>query len=77
MSSEEMRRARTRANPFETIKKGIFQNRAAMKMANMDHVFGYMFTDPRDEFGVSVEELEDFLNLDLSLIRCSFYRIVL
>ena len=29
--------------------KGIFQNRAAMKMANMDTVFNFMFTDPRDE----------------------------
>ena len=45
---EEMRQARTRSNPFETIRGGIFLNRAAMKMANMDYVFNYMFTTPRD-----------------------------
>ena len=27
--------------------KGIFQNRAAMKMANMDAVFDFMFTNPK------------------------------
>ncbi len=31
--------ARRLANPYETIGKGIFQNRAAMKMANMDQMF--------------------------------------
>uniref|UniRef100_A0A1B6C5H7 Cap-specific mRNA (nucleoside-2'-O-)-methyltransferase 1 n=1 Tax=Clastoptera arizonana TaxID=38151 RepID=A0A1B6C5H7_9HEMI len=48
LDSEELRRARTRSNPFETIGKGIFQNRAAMKMANMDRVFDFMFTEPTD-----------------------------
>lgn len=42
----ELRHARTRSNPYETIRGGIFLNRAAMKMANMDHVFDYMFTSP-------------------------------
>ena len=50
----EMMKARSRSNPFETIAKGIFQNRAAMKMANMDTVLDYMFTDPRDEEGRSL-----------------------
>ena len=50
----EMNKARQRSNPFETIAKGIFQNRAAMKMANMDTVFDYMFTDPRAEDGKSL-----------------------
>ncbi|XP_038074653.1 cap-specific mRNA (nucleoside-2'-O-)-methyltransferase 1-like [Patiria miniata] len=45
---EEMRQARTRSNPFETLRGGIFLNRAAMKMANMDQVFNFMFTSPRD-----------------------------
>ena len=31
--------ARTAANPYETIGKSIFQNRAAVKMANMDHLY--------------------------------------
>ncbi|XP_033633452.1 cap-specific mRNA (nucleoside-2'-O-)-methyltransferase 1-like [Asterias rubens] len=45
---EEMRQARTRSNPYETLRGGIFLNRAAMKMANMDYVFNFMFTSPKD-----------------------------
>uniref|UniRef100_A0A914ME38 Cap-specific mRNA (nucleoside-2'-O-)-methyltransferase 1 n=1 Tax=Meloidogyne incognita TaxID=6306 RepID=A0A914ME38_MELIC len=33
--------ARARANPYETIRAGFFQNRAAMKMANLDKIFGW------------------------------------
>ncbi|XP_072553168.1 cap-specific mRNA (nucleoside-2'-O-)-methyltransferase 1 [Salminus brasiliensis] len=51
LEGEEMRRARTRSNPYETIRGGFFLNRAAMKMANMDHVFDYMFTNPKDGQG--------------------------
>nr|XP_061806411.1 cap-specific mRNA (nucleoside-2'-O-)-methyltransferase 1-like [Nerophis lumbriciformis] len=47
LEREEMRRARTRSNPYETIRGGIFLNRAAMKMANMDYCFDHMFTDPK------------------------------
>lgn len=47
-----MRRARTRSNPYEMIRGAFFLNRAAMKMANMDHVFDYMFTNPKDCQGV-------------------------
>nr|CAB3231947.1 cap-specific mRNA (nucleoside-2'-O-)-methyltransferase 1 [Phallusia mammillata] len=43
----EMRKARSRSNPYELIKGAIFLNRAAMKMANMDHCFNYMFTAPK------------------------------
>jgi len=46
-------RARSRANPYELIRGAFFLNRAAMKMANMDAVFGFMFTDPKDSDGVS------------------------
>ena len=53
LEGEEMRQGRTRSNPYETIRGGIFLNRAAMKMANMDHVFDYMFTKPTDKDGVS------------------------
>lgn len=52
MSDDEMIRARSRSNPYELIKKGPFLNRAAMKMANLDCVFDYMFTIPVDEFQV-------------------------
>ncbi|XP_043542514.1 cap-specific mRNA (nucleoside-2'-O-)-methyltransferase 1, partial [Chiloscyllium plagiosum] len=51
LEGEEMRRARTRSNPYETIRGVFFLNRAAMKMANIDHVFDSMFTNPRDSLG--------------------------
>jgi cap1 methyltransferase len=49
LGAEDMRRARTKSNPFETIRGNIFQNRAAVKMANIDSMFDYMFTNPVDE----------------------------
>lgn len=58
LEGEEMRRARTRSNPYETIRGAFFLNRAAMKMANMDHVFDYMFTNPKDAQGTLVREKE-------------------
>lgn len=61
LEPEEMRRARTRSNPFETIRGGIFLNRAAMKMANMDSAFDFMFTSPKDEDGSPVLGPEDLL----------------
>nr|CAD7257698.1 unnamed protein product [Timema shepardi] len=54
LDPHEMMKARTRSNPFETIRGGIFLNRAAMKMANMDKVFDFMFTKPVDEMGESL-----------------------
>lgn len=45
LSEKQFLDARTKSNPFETIKNAIFQNRAAMKMANIDAVFGFMFTN--------------------------------
>lgn len=51
LEGEEMRRARTRSNPYEMIRGVFFLNRAAMKMANIDHVFDYMFTNPKDPQG--------------------------
>lgn len=49
-----MRKARTRSNVFETIGKGIFQNRAAMKMANIETVTGSGFVEIKDRKGVSI-----------------------
>lgn len=49
MSAEEMRTARTRSNPFESIRGGMFLNRAAMKMANIDAILDFMFTDPKNK----------------------------
>ncbi|XP_033932248.1 cap-specific mRNA (nucleoside-2'-O-)-methyltransferase 1 [Pseudochaenichthys georgianus] len=51
LEGEEMRRARTRSNPYETIRGGVFLNRAAMKMSNIDHCFDQMFTNPKDSQG--------------------------
>ncbi|XP_032792891.2 cap-specific mRNA (nucleoside-2'-O-)-methyltransferase 1 [Daphnia magna] len=51
LEEEELRKARSRSNPFETIRGAFFLNRAAMKMANLDAVFDFMFTDPRNEDG--------------------------
>uniref|UniRef100_A0A5S6QRY8 Cap-specific mRNA (nucleoside-2'-O-)-methyltransferase 1 n=2 Tax=Trichuris muris TaxID=70415 RepID=A0A5S6QRY8_TRIMR len=50
----QLRNARSRANPFESIRGLIFQNRAAMKMANLDAVFDFRLTNPVDSNGVSL-----------------------
>ncbi|EFN70766.1 Uncharacterized protein KIAA0082-like protein [Camponotus floridanus] len=44
----EMRKARTRSNPYETIRTANFLNRAAVKMANINKACNFMFTDPKD-----------------------------
>lgn len=54
LSNDDMRRAVMRSNPFETIKSNVFLNRAAVKMANMDSMFDFMFTKPVDEFNRSM-----------------------
>lgn len=54
LGGEEMRKARARSNPYETIRACIFQNRAAMKMANMDAITDFMFTKPTDKNGKTI-----------------------
>ena len=45
VDSRDFRQARDRANPFESIKKEFFgTSRAALKMANLDAIFDFMFT---------------------------------
>lgn len=61
LGAEDMRRARTKSNPFETIRGNIFLNRAAVKMANMDSMFDFMFTNPVDETGKSLVGENDLL----------------
>lgn len=51
LGADDMRNARTRCNPFETIGSSIFMNRAAVKMANMDSMLDFMFTSPKNEDG--------------------------
>lgn len=38
-------KARSRSNPFESIKSAFFMNRAALKMANIDACTNFMFTN--------------------------------
>ncbi|XP_014487338.1 PREDICTED: cap-specific mRNA (nucleoside-2'-O-)-methyltransferase 1-like [Dinoponera quadriceps] len=45
LNKVEMRKARTRSNPYETIRTAGFLNRAAVKMANINKACNFMFTD--------------------------------
>lgn len=61
LGADDMRNARTRSNPFETIGSAIFLNRAAVKMANMDALFDFMFTNPVDEDGMPLVKENELL----------------
>lgn len=61
LNDTEKRRARSRCNPFETIRSSIFLNRAAVKMANIDAMCDKMFTDPRDPQGNSLLATDELL----------------
>lgn len=61
LDGRELQRSRSRSNPFETLGKLFFQNRAALKMANMDCVFDFMFTRPKNEAGETLIGPEDLL----------------
>merc|ERR1740128_82100 len=61
LEPEELRKARSRSNPFETIRGAFFLNRAALKMANIDTVFDFMFTDPKNQDGSPVLSSTDLL----------------
>eukprot|EP00794_Sanderia_malayensis_P017829 gene17829-19612_t len=61
LGSEEFLKARTRSNPYETIRGAIFQNRAAMKAAEIDASFDFLFTDPKDASGKSVTDFHNLL----------------
>ncbi|ENN81754.1 hypothetical protein YQE_01847, partial [Dendroctonus ponderosae] len=54
LDAEDLNKARTRANPFETIRAMFFMNRAALKMVNIDAACDFMFT--------TMEENENFSN---------------
>jgi hypothetical protein len=68
-TARELRKARARSNPFETIRGGFFLNRAAMKMANMDRVFDFLFTKPKDEHDVSIPVFFLFV---VEMLLCRF-----
>lgn len=61
LNDTEMRRARSRCNPFETIRSSIFLNRAAVKMANIDSMCEKMFSEPRDALGQSLIAANELL----------------
>lgn len=56
LSDQQITQGRTLSNPFEGIGKGIFQNRAAMKMANIDSRFNFMFTRAHPDVKVKREK---------------------
>ncbi|XP_072948774.1 cap-specific mRNA (nucleoside-2'-O-)-methyltransferase 1-like [Epargyreus clarus] len=61
LHDEDMRSARSRSNPYESIGSVFFLNRAAVKMANMDAVFDYMFTEPKHPNGQPAVDKDDLL----------------
>lgn len=60
LDKNEMREARTRSNPYETIRGAIFLNRAAVKMANIDKACDFAFTKAAYQ-GVTDSRQEDLL----------------
>uniref|UniRef100_A0A1I8MRU7 Cap-specific mRNA (nucleoside-2'-O-)-methyltransferase 1 n=1 Tax=Musca domestica TaxID=7370 RepID=A0A1I8MRU7_MUSDO len=61
LNEVDLRRARSRSNPFETIRSSIFQNRTAIKMANIDSMLDFMFTNPKDSTGLTLIQDNDLL----------------
>jgi cap1 methyltransferase len=61
LGADDMKNARTRSNPFETIGSAIFLNRAAVKMANLDALCDFMFTNPIDENGAPIVKENELL----------------
>ena len=59
LEGEELMKARSRSNPFETIRGALFLNRAAMKMANIDAICDFMFSNPLSESGQSLVSPEE------------------
>ncbi|VDM58636.1 unnamed protein product [Angiostrongylus costaricensis] len=53
----DLREARTRANPYETIGGAFFQNRAAMKVANLDKVFDFLLSGETEKNLLVCQEL--------------------
>ncbi|KAK5968487.1 hypothetical protein GCK32_006904 [Trichostrongylus colubriformis] len=45
----DLREAQARATPYETIGAAFFRNRTAMKVANLDRTFGFIFSGETEE----------------------------
>lgn len=54
ISLADLTDGRPRSNPFECIGKSMFMNRAAVKMAHLDSITDFMFTNPRTASGESL-----------------------
>jgi len=63
LGNKEFLHSRTRANPYETIRGAIFQNRAAMKMAEIDASFDFMFTNHADRKMKTPEDILYFSDI--------------
>ncbi|KAF9421128.1 hypothetical protein HW555_002840 [Spodoptera exigua] len=61
LDDEDLRHARYRSNPYETIGSVIFLNRAAVKMANIDAVFDFHFTNPKKQNGEDAVDKREIL----------------
>lgn len=61
LDDEDLRNARFRSNPYETIGAVIFLNRAAVKMANIDAVFDFNFTSPKKQTGEDAVDSKEIL----------------
>lgn len=61
LDDEDLRNARFRSNPYETIGSVIFLNRAAVKMANIDAMFDFMFTKPKKPSGENAVDKKELL----------------
>ncbi|XP_026734620.1 cap-specific mRNA (nucleoside-2'-O-)-methyltransferase 1 isoform X2 [Trichoplusia ni] len=61
LDDEDLRHARFRSNPYETIGSVVFLNRAAVKMANIDAVFDFNFTNPKKQNGEDAVDVKEIL----------------
>ncbi|ERL89285.1 hypothetical protein D910_06658 [Dendroctonus ponderosae] len=66
LDAEDLNKARTRANPFETIRAMFFMNRAALKMVNIDAACDFMFTTMEE----NVRKTQCYLPLISSYTFC-------
>uniref|UniRef100_A0A0R3RGV0 Cap-specific mRNA (nucleoside-2'-O-)-methyltransferase 1 n=1 Tax=Elaeophora elaphi TaxID=1147741 RepID=A0A0R3RGV0_9BILA len=62
----DLKEARTRANPYETIGSAFFQNRAAMKMANLDRIYDWLLTGEKPEN----VEIKNPMNVEIKNEKC-------
>lgn len=67
ISEQRMNKIRKRCNPFEKIGKSCFIDRAACKLANIDAITNFMFSNPCDENGRSLLQRNEplqFVSID-------------